>query len=83
MSTWNYRLMAHKYKYGVYFEVHEVYYNKDGVPNAYTESPITLNNETVKGLRWVLKQVKKATKKPIIWYGENFPKEYKKRKNKK
>lgn len=78
MSTWNYRLMAHESKDEIYFEIHEVFYNKKGKPDGCTMNPVTVGGESKKGIKWTLKKMKKACKKPILWYGDKFPKEYKK-----
>lgn len=83
-SHWNYRILAHapseiQVKQGdtePYLQMHEVYY-KEGKPNSYTEEPITIGSETRKGIKWSLKQMKRALKKPILWHGDKFPQKYK------
>ena len=74
--AWNHRVLAHKYKDEVYFEIHEVLYDENGVPNGYTEKGITVGGENIKGIRWTLNKMKECLKKPILWAGDEFPKEY-------
>ena len=74
---WNHRVLAHKHKDEVYFEIHEVLYDESGIPNGYTEKGITVGGETVKGMLWTLNKMKECLKKPILWAGEDFPNEYK------
>jgi hypothetical protein len=78
MSHWNYRVLAFESVGRIYLQVHEVYYDKNGTPNGYAESPVCLDSETLKDLKWVINRTKEATKKSIIWGGEKFPQEYKK-----
>ena len=77
--TWNHRILANVQDNGsVYFQIHEVYYDKFGKPDSYTLNPITLGAEDIDGIKWTLKRIKKCLKKPILYHGEKFPKEYKK-----
>jgi len=83
-SHWNYRIMAHAptedAKDEVYLQMHEVYYKK-GKPKSYTTEPIIVGSEDKKGIRWSLRQMKRALKKPILWHGDRFPGKYKPGKN--
>ena len=74
--SWNYRVLAHKYEEEIYFEIHEVYYDENGIPNGYKEKPVTISGENIKGMRWALNKMKECLKKPILWAGDDFPKEY-------
>ena len=74
--SWNHRVLAHKYEEEIYFEIHEVYYDKNGIPNGYKEKPVTIGGENIKGMRWSLNKMKECLKKPILWAGDDFPKEY-------
>ena len=76
MSTWNYRVLATKTDEGIYLQVHEVYYT-NGVPDGYTEKPITIESDTLKGIRWQISKIKKCLGEPILWAGDKFPQEYK------
>lgn len=75
--SWNYRALAHEYNGEVCLKIHEVYYNKDGVPDGYTANPITLQGETLKEINWKLNKIKEALKKPPLWEGDKFPNEFK------
>ena len=77
MGHWNYRILAKKLPLdlGVYFEVHEVYYDNNGVPNGYAESPATIYSESLDGLDWVFDHIREAGMKPILC-AYDFPKEY-------
>jgi hypothetical protein len=74
--SWNYRVLAHKYEEEIYFEIHEVYYDENGILNGYKEKPVTISGENIKGMRWALNKMKECLKKPILWAGDDFPKEY-------
>lgn len=77
--SWNYRILAHEDDdKDVYFKIHEVYYKKK-IPNSYTSEGIFVGGESLKAVKWVLKQMKRATKKPILWAGEKFPQKFKKK----
>lgn len=73
---WNHRVLAHKYREEVYLQIHEVFYDENGIPNGYTAEPITIGAEDIKGIRWTLNKMKECLKKPILWAGDDFPKEY-------
>jgi len=73
---WNHRVLAHKYQEKIYFEIHEVLYDENGIPNGYTAEPVTIGSEDIKGMRWTLNKMKECLKKPILWAGDDFPKEY-------
>jgi hypothetical protein len=75
MSHWNYRILAVEYPDDIYFEMGEVYYDKDGVPDGYCMNK-GVGSETTKGIGWTLNRMKEALKKPILCSGERFPQEY-------
>jgi len=74
---WNHRILAHKHKGKVYLSLHEVFYDKKGKPDGYTENPITVVGEDLKSIKWTLKKMKQCSKKPILWAGKKFPKKFK------
>lgn len=74
---WNHRILAHEHNGEVYLQIHEVYYNEEGKPNGYTENPISVGSETVKGITWTLNKMLECRTKPILLAGEKFPKECK------
>ena len=75
--TWNHRVLAFENKKEIRFQIHEVYYDKEGAPNGYTEKPITVNGTNLNELEWVLEQMKICIGQPILWGGDRFPEEYK------
>ncbi len=75
--SWNYRILAHRYKDEVFLKIHEVYYDKKGKPDGYTENATYVGSEDISGLLWVLDGMKKSANKPILWAGDEFPKECK------
>lgn len=76
MSTWNYRILVHVYKEETYFMVHEVYYNKDGVPDRYSAKPVRAGGEDLEDIENNIKKFMEALKKPVLWLGDKFPDEY-------
>jgi hypothetical protein len=82
-SHWNYRVMAHDSPHNeeIYFLIHEVYYTK-GKPDNYTQEAVTIGGDSLKGIKWVLRKMKRALKRPILWHGDRFPKKYKPAKSK-
>ena len=77
MSYRNHRVLATKFKDEVYFQVHEVYYTDDDIPDGYTADPITIGAESLKGMTWQVNRIKECLKKSILWAGDKFPEEYK------
>jgi hypothetical protein len=78
MTYWNYRVLAIPYTEGVYFEIREVYY-KDGTPEGYSDGKSDVmcgDIEGVETLGRILDNMKDALTRPILWGGDNFPKEY-------
>ena len=74
--SWNHRVIAHDSKDGVYFRIHEVYYDDNNIPKSWTKEPVTIGSEDLKGIRWTLNKIKLCLNKPILkaW---KFPEEYK------
>ena len=73
---WNHRILAHEQHGEVYFQIHEVYYNEDGVPNGYTKNPIHVGGESLKAITWTLNKMKESRSKPILFAGDKFPQIY-------
>lgn len=74
---WNHRILAHEGCEGeIWLQVHEVYYNDLNNPIGYSQNAAKVGDETIKGLEWTLKQMKKCLKRPILWAGDRFPYEY-------
>ena len=70
---WNHRVMAHEEEDSVYLQIHEVYYDKNGVPESYTSRPVTVGGETTKTMTWSLNKMKECLKKPVLYAGAKFP----------
>lgn len=68
MATWNYRVMKFVDEdEEPYHQIHEVYYDKEGHPNGYTENAVSvLSTEGIDGLSWVLEKMAEALTKPIL-----------------
>ena len=73
--SWNYRILAHKDKDNWFFQIHEVYYDKEGKPESHTIEGIKISAESLKGIKWILNKMKECTKKPIL-LADDFPKEW-------
>lgn len=81
MSTWNHRVLSHKSKNPncegeVYFQIHEVYYNKEENPTSYTENGVSVGGEGYADLQWVLSEMQICLTKHVL-DADNFPNEYK------
>lgn len=63
---WNYRVIEKGSEDYKYYEFHEVYYDADGKIIAWTENPVDLHIEAVADIKFLMKRLKKATKKPIL-----------------
>ena len=77
MSYWNHRLLATNDDEGLFLQVHEVYYTDEGTPTGYGEKSVSIESETIKGIKWQVNRIKECLKKPILWAGDKFPLEYK------
>ncbi len=45
--------------------------------DGYSDPGTIMVGETLKEARWTLNKMKEALKKPILYYGDRFPEEYK------
>lgn len=72
---WNYRLIEKENKWtgvdnkeyiDIYYEIHEVYYDGKGKVIAWSENPMSLYFENKHDVSFILKRIKKATKKSIL-----------------
>lgn len=75
--------MAREFPCGtVEVNIYEVYYDENGIPNAYTENPVSAGGYDIKlngvdDVRKTLELMLKALDKPILWYNDGkFPQEY-------
>ena len=72
---WNHRILAHKDGDEMYFQIHEVYYDKDGKPDGYTANAVSVGAESLDGIKWVLDKMKECVNKPIL-LADDFPNEH-------
>ena len=78
MGTWNYRVLAHKHKGEIFFQIHSVYYNKKGTPDGYGSEGAIVLGENLKEIKKELSRFKRSLRMPILWAGKKFPAKYKK-----
>ncbi len=81
MSHWNHRVLATEYNGEVYFEVHEVYYDDEGKPNAATKEAVRIGSDDIEGIRWQINRIEECLQKPVLWGDDRFPQEYKTKEN--
>ncbi len=79
--SWNHRVLASEEHHlngeaEIVFSIHEVYYDKDGVPNGYTANPIRISTDSIEGMKWTLDRMQECLTKPVLWAEPNFPQEY-------
>jgi len=74
---WNHRILAHEDGELMYFQIHEVYYDKEGTPNGYTTNGVSVGGYTIKSITWALNKMKECRAKPVLFAGDKFPDEYK------
>lgn len=72
---WNHRVLAHKDGDDYYFQIHEVYYDENGIPNSYTANGVSVGGESLEAINWVLYKMRECINKPIL-SKENFPHEW-------
>ena len=71
---WNYRVIKHEQGECVFYELHKVYYDDNGLPDRFTDKAVSIVGNNLNDIEWSLKKIKKAIKKPII-SAKNFPNE--------
>lgn len=81
MSTWNHRVLAFEHQNkseseGVTFQICEVYYDKKGNPDGYTDQNNVIAYSLEK-FNWLFEKYKESLSKPVLYGGEKFPQEYK------
>ena len=74
--SWNHRVIAYREGREFWYQIHEVYYDENGVPEMYTKGAVTVVASTFKALDWQLDRLKECLSKPIL-SAENFPEEFK------
>jgi hypothetical protein len=76
IGKWNYRILAHEHKGEIYFLVHEVFFNKDGIPDRYSDNPSEIGGDSIDDICWTIDAIRDAALRPILWAGEKFPAPY-------
>lgn len=71
MMSWNYRMIRHAPKDGDegWVGIHEVYYNEDLEPIAWTEDTadvFTTADDPVAGFHWLIEKFTEAAAKPLL-----------------
>ena len=71
--SWNHRVVRRFYPNthmddSILYEIHEVYYDKDGTIGSLTQEPISIMEETVDDLRKTVERLTKCLESPIIDY---------------
>jgi hypothetical protein len=74
---WNHRVLVSEFNNEFYFQIHEVYYNKEGSPEKYSENPTTIGGEDLYSVKWTTNRISDCLKKTVLWAGEKFPNEAK------
>lgn len=64
--SWNHRVIAKRYIDGIYFGIHEVYYNDSGKPTSATLRPIELSDDSLESLKWSIDEIKKCLDQPVL-----------------
>lgn len=82
---WNFRILVTETKMPDgemerWFAIHEVYYDKNDVPNGATKLSTDVSGSSKKDVKWRLKEMRKCLSKPFLWGDDRFPEEYKKEK---
>ena len=77
MTTWDFRVLAREYRgfneSEVVFEIHEIFYNADGIPDMCTEDAVGVVGDNLAEISDTLRWMKKALRKPILSYSDFEP----------
>lgn len=71
--SWNHRVVRRFYPNthmddSMLYEIHEVYYDDDGMIGSITKEPISIMEETVDDLKKTVERLTKCLEQPIIDY---------------
>ena len=64
--SWNYRILKSKDGKDDWYQIHEVYYDKDNNVNGWTENGATVNGNTIDEIRSSLELMLKSLDKEIL-----------------
>ena len=63
---WNYRMTRHNTSWGTSYEIREIYYDKQGKVQSWTQYPIAAFGETEEELAHCLAQMASAIGEPVL-----------------
>ena len=68
--SWNHRLMKMKDGEDDFYQIHEVFYDKEGNVESYTKNGVTVGGNDIEEVKWVLREMLAALDKPVLDYEE-------------
>ena len=68
--SWNHRLMKMKDGEDDFYQIHEVFYDKEGNVESYTKNGVTVGGKNIGEVKWVLLEMLAALDKPVLDYEE-------------
>jgi len=68
--SWNHRLMKMKDGEDDFYQIHEVFYDKEGNVESYTKNGVTVGGKDIGEVKWVLQEMLAALDKPVLDYEE-------------
>ena len=68
--SWNHRLMKMKDEEDDFYQIHEVFYDKEGNVESYTKNGVTVGGKDIGEVKWVLLEMLAALDKPVLDYEE-------------
>lgn len=68
--SWNYRLLKMKDGEDDFYQIHEVYYDKQGKVKGYTKEGVTVAGNDIADVKWVLMEMLSCLERDVIKYTE-------------
>ena len=68
--SWNHRVMKMKDGEDDFYQIHEVFYDKEGNVESYTKNGVTVGGKDIGEVKWVLREMLAALEKPVLDYEE-------------
>lgn len=69
--AWNHRLIKRTHDTGVFYAIHEVYYDESGKPESITENPVSISEHSKSDVMTTLRRMERALTMPTLNY-EDF-----------
>ena len=66
MKTWEYRIIKHDTGETEYYAVHEVYFDKSGKAEGWTEEPVSISGDNQQEVQKILGQMAKNCKNSVL-----------------